>query len=135
MDIQDLLQFYLWRWEIEVNIGETKSILGVGQAQVRNAEPVQLVPSFLTAIYSLLHLAFIECQNCDKIDWIPRAKWYHKKKNKRITTGDILNIMKAQIYCKAIGVGFTHFVDMQESLRSAKNVNSPNIYGRFYNRA
>jgi len=135
MDLQNLLQFYIWRWEIEVNIGETKSILGVGQAQVRNAEPVQLVPSFLTAIYSLLHLAFVKCQNSDNFDWVPRAKWYHKKKKKRITTGDILNIMKAQIYCKAIGVRFTHFVDIQNSLRSAKNVDSPNIYGRFYNRA
>lgn len=135
MDIQDLIQFYVWRWEIEVNIGEAKSLLGVGQAQVRNEDPVHLVPAFLTAIYSLLHLAFIECKNSKIIDWVPRAKWYPKKENKRVTTGDLINIIKAQIHCKAIGVSFTHFINTQNELRSAKNSTHPNIYGRFYARA
>jgi hypothetical protein len=135
MDIQELLQFYVWRWEIEVNIGEAKSVLGIGEAQVRNNDPVQLVPAFLTAIYSLLHLAFIECTNINQVNWVPRAKWYPKKENKRITTGDLINIFKAQIHCKATGISFNHFVNTQICLQSAKNANNPNIYGRFYARA
>ena len=33
LEIEKLLQAYLWRWEIEVNFREQKTLLGCGQAQ------------------------------------------------------------------------------------------------------
>ena len=57
LDIAKLLQAYLWRWEIEVNFREEKSLLGCGQAQVRNPESVERVPAFISAIYAILQLA------------------------------------------------------------------------------
>ncbi|MCH8541897.1 MAG: hypothetical protein LAT58_14175, partial [Opitutales bacterium] len=35
LPIEELLQQYIWRWDIEVNHRDEKTILGVGQAQVR----------------------------------------------------------------------------------------------------
>lgn len=32
MTLEDLLQDYLWRWDIEVNFRDEKTIMGVGQA-------------------------------------------------------------------------------------------------------
>lgn len=135
MDIQDILQFYLWRWQIEVNIGEEKSVLGVGQAQVRNLNATQNIPAFMTSIYSLLHLANIQYQNNQETEWLPRPKWYQKKANKRITTGDLINNFRAILYCKAIGISFSHFVNHQHQLRNDKNSSEAKIYSAFYARA
>ncbi len=136
ISIQDLLQFYLWRWQIEVNIGDEKNLLGVGQAQVRNKNSVENIPAFLTAVYSMIHLANILYQRKSiNQHWIPRPKWYPKKSGKRITTGDLLNNFRATLYCKAIGISFSHFVNEQEKLRSAQNSIESYIYTPFYSRA
>jgi len=135
MDIQDILQFYLWRWQIEVNIGEEKSVIGVGQAQVRNPNAAQNIPAFMTSIYSLLLLANIQYQNNQETEWLPRPKWYQKKPNKRITTGDLINNFRAILYCKAIGISFSHFVHHQHQLRSDKNSSEAKKYPAFYARA
>jgi len=42
---------------IEVNFREEKTMLGCGQAQVRNPESAERVPAFIAAIYAMLHLA------------------------------------------------------------------------------
>jgi alpha-mannosidase len=44
---KELLQAYFDRWEIEVNYREEKSILGVGQAQVRAELSAPRVPALL----------------------------------------------------------------------------------------
>jgi hypothetical protein len=55
--LDQLLQDYLWRWEIEVHHGDEKQIIGVGQAQVRSAPSVERQPAFAVASYALLLLA------------------------------------------------------------------------------
>jgi hypothetical protein len=72
MDLATLLQAYIWRWEIEVNFKDQKTILGYGQAQVRNQEPCLKVPAFLTAVYSMLLIASVIA----KKQVLPRLKWY-----------------------------------------------------------
>ncbi|NLD94359.1 MAG: transposase, partial [Fibrobacter sp.] len=57
LPIDKLLQSYLWRWEIEVNFRDEKTLMGCGQAQVRNPESAESVPAFISAVYALLHLA------------------------------------------------------------------------------
>jgi hypothetical protein len=56
MSLEQLLQAYLWRWEIEVNFRDQKTLLGMGQAQVRQAKAVARVPAFITAAYAYLLL-------------------------------------------------------------------------------
>lgn len=56
-----LIQAYLDRVQIEYNHRDEKSILGVGQAQVRNEQSVNRQPALCVAAYSALLLASILC--------------------------------------------------------------------------
>lgn len=134
LELQKLLQYYLWRWEVEVNIGEEKSLFGVGKAHVRTAESVETLPAFVTAVYATLNLAQIKSRLGEESS-LPRPKWYPHKQGNRITTGDLLQNIKAQIYCKAIGLNFNHFVNMQNKVRSGQNPKNSPIYSQFYARA
>jgi hypothetical protein len=120
LKIEKLLQAYLWRWEIEVNFREEKTLLGCGQAQIRNPFSVESVPAFVVAIYGMLHLA---AKRSAKIDdtLIPRSLWYPKKHGKRTTTGDIINNVRTQLYCRAIDINFSGFVSNENCLRSLRN--------------
>ena len=121
LDIQKTLQAYLWRWEIEVNFREEKSLLGCGQAQVRNVNSIVKIPAFTAAIYGLLHLAAIRSSKSDNSDFLPRPKWYPKKNTKRPSTSDLVNNNKAQAYSKSIGLSFSSFVNLQKKQRSLRN--------------
>ncbi|MBS0655087.1 MAG: hypothetical protein JSR46_04865 [Verrucomicrobia bacterium] len=57
--IELLLQAYLDRVQIEYNHREEKSILGIGEAQVRNERSVSQQPALCVAAYSALLLASI----------------------------------------------------------------------------
>ncbi|MCG8308240.1 MAG: hypothetical protein MI975_12665, partial [Cytophagales bacterium] len=59
MDPQEMLQCYIYRWEIEVNICDEKTVVGCGQAQVRNQHSVANVPAFVSAMYAFLQVASI----------------------------------------------------------------------------
>ena len=57
LDPQRLIETYLHRWGIEVNFREEKTLLGVGQAQVRSPKWLESAPAFSVAAYSFLLLA------------------------------------------------------------------------------
>jgi hypothetical protein len=91
-----LLQKYFDRWEIEVNHHDEKSILGVGQAQVRNPESVQKVPEFLVAMYSLLLLAGLQAYGPMRTnDYRILPKW--RRGAKRPSCLDLLTLLRKQI--------------------------------------
>lgn len=134
LDIQKLLQAYLWRWEIEVNFREEKTILGCGQAQVRNQNSSEDVPAFISSLYALLHLAnYRLSKTSDKCE-LPRPKWYEIKNSQRTTTGDLINNMRAQLWSKAVNTNFSSFVDQQMNSRSLRNAVNPAISAMFYMR-
>ena len=54
LPLAELLQYYLWRWGIEVNFREEKTLLGAGQAQVRTAASNAHLPAVIVAAYALL---------------------------------------------------------------------------------
>jgi len=56
MPLERLLQSYLWRWEIELNFRDEKTVLGVGEAQLRTKAAVEAVPAFIAASYAFLPL-------------------------------------------------------------------------------
>lgn len=132
--IEDLLQDYLWRWEIEVNFREEKSLLGCGQAQVRNPESAECVPAFISAIYAMLHLASHRTRKLSGQPLLPRPKWYLKKELKRHSTGDLINNLKAQAWTKAIGMNFSGFVNNELKTRSRRNIANPFTSAMFYMR-
>ena len=134
LEIKKILQAYLWRWEIEVNFREEKTLLGCGQAQVRTKDPVEKVPAFTVAIYSLLQLAANRVRQTGGINHLPNAKWYPRKNNERETTGDLLNAIKAQMLTKTMDINFYDFVNLQNSLRTKKYCVDPTISAHFYYR-
>ncbi len=76
LSLAAVLQAYLWRWGIEVNFRDEKSVMGVGEAQVRNARSVKTVPAVAVAGYSLLLLAGIHAYGPDGVPAeLPAPKW------------------------------------------------------------
>ena len=132
LDLQILLQAYLWRWEIEVNFREQKTLLGCGQAQVRVANSAQDVPAFITAIYALLHIANHRSAKIPDQKILPRPKWYTNKNEGRTTTGDLINNLRAQLWAKAVGMSFSGFVNQQMKLKNQRISSNPINYAQFY---
>ncbi len=120
MDTAQLLQAYLWRWGIEVNFREEKTVLGCGEAQVRTSTAVEKVPAFITAVYAMLKLAAHQLASLPANQQLPRSKWYPKKISKKPTTGDIINQFRSQLYAKSIHINFTDFVKLQLRMQSQK---------------
>ena len=52
-----IVQHYVRRWDIEVNFRDEKTLLGVGEAQVRHPRSVGELPRMIVAAYSWLLLA------------------------------------------------------------------------------
>lgn len=129
-----LLQSYLWRWEIEVNFRDEKTLMGCGQAQVRNPESAVTVPAFISVIYALLHLAAHKSRKYSNQVLLPRPKWYQNKKGKRHTTGDIINNIKAQAWAKATGLNFSGFVNQEIKYRNRRILADPCKSAMFYMR-
>lgn len=134
LDIESLLQDYLWRWEIEVNFRDEKTLMGCGQAQVRNPESAESVPAFIVAIYAMLHLAAHRSLKSSHQMLLPRPKWYPKKEEKRHTTGDLINNLKAQAFSKSIGMNFSGFVNKELETQSLRNTANPFTSAMFYMR-
>jgi len=132
LQIQNLLQDYLWRWEIEVNFREEKTVLGCGQAQVRNPESTERVPAFIAAIYAILHLAAHRALRSSNQVLLPRPKWYLKKGQKRHSTGDLINNLKAQAWSRALGMNFSGFVNNELKTQSHRNAANPLTSAMFY---
>jgi hypothetical protein len=113
MDIKQLLQDYLWRWEIEVNFREEKTLLGCGQAQVRNEKSATVLPAFTVALYAFILLASRKIEKGAANKQMPRPKWYSMKKRTRTTASEIINRLRAELWAKAIGFNFSDFVKQQ----------------------
>ena len=103
LPLEDLLQEYIWRWDIEVNHRDEKTILGVGQAQVRNENSVKHIPATAVAAYAMLHLAAIQAYGPGgKPAAIPEAKWRKPGKKQRPSTQDLINELRRELWASAI---------------------------------
>jgi hypothetical protein len=127
MSAEQMLQNYIWRWEIEVNIRDEKTLLGCGQAQVRNENSAADAPAFVSAIYGFLLLASIKAykKNGDSKNrniLLPRSKWYPAKQQQRFTSGDLVNQLRTELWVKALGCGsFSGFVSDQHHTKSRRS--------------
>lgn len=97
MPVENVIQDYFRRWDIEVNHRDEKQLIGVGQAQVRSSKSVELVPAFAVATYSMLLLASAQCRGfaaTEPIFQVP--KWRRKAvaHQSRLTTGQMLTDLR-----------------------------------------
>ena len=108
--LEELLQIYLWRWDIEVNFRDEKTILGVGQAQVRTEASNQNAPALAVSAYALLLLAGVQVYGADgKPEALVNPQWYRRKPQQRATTNELINQLRYEMWASEIKRNFTGF--------------------------
>ena len=113
--LDQLIQTYVWRWEIEVNFRDEKTVMGVGEAQVRKSSSVESAPAFIVAAYALLLLAGT-CAGSKSV--LPRPKWQQEAEAKRASTQQILNYFRAQLWNLSINENLTLFESKSRATQS-----------------
>ncbi len=100
--LPDIVQRYLWRWDLEVNFRDEKTIMGVGQAQVRSASSVANVTATAVAAYAILLAASTKL--IARSEWkgkLPRPKW-QRKEGFRPTTIRLIQNLRYELWDKSI---------------------------------
>jgi hypothetical protein len=134
LPVEKLLQAYLWRWEIEVNFRDEKTLMGCGEAQVRTENAVKNVPAFMGAIYSLIHLAAHRSNRNRDDALLPRPIWYPAKPSQRPTSSEIINTFRAQNWCAEANSNFSGFIKKQLNDKGHRNISNQLLSAMFYSR-
>ncbi len=105
--LEEFLQDYLWRWDIEVNFRDEKTILQVGQAQVRTENSTQNAPALGVAAYSMLLLAATKTYGLSAVpDRQHQPKWYKRGPQHRATTNELINQLRIELWASALKPGY-----------------------------
>lgn len=117
LDLKTIVQAYVYRWEIEVNHHDEKSVIGVAQAQTRTPKAVDRQPQLQVAAYSLLQLASILAHGFERTDdYLPLPKW--RSHSPRPSTADLVDLLRQQIIGHTFSadheITFGHFAESQE---------------------
>ena len=100
--LQDVIQHHLWRWDIEANFRDEKTLLGLGDAQVRTPKAVQNVTGCAVAAYAMLLTAAAQCQKQNlPCDHLPAPKWQYKK-SYRTTTMRLIQNLRYELWARSI---------------------------------
>lgn len=103
LSLEKIVQYYVWRWDVEVNFRDEKQLIGMGQAQVRSAASVEGVPAFAAASYAILLLAAHLTYGSGEIPGaLPAPKWRSDKPKPRTTTKDLIQQLRAELWGQAL---------------------------------
>ncbi len=103
MPLEKILQYYIWRWDIEVNHRDEKQIIGVGQAQVRSERSVSRHPAFAVASYSMLLLAAARAYGLEATGkTLPPPKWRNQATKQRISTQKLIQQLRSEVWSYAL---------------------------------
>lgn len=117
-DTQTIVQRYIRRWDIEVNFRDEKTLLGVGEAQVRDRRAVENVTAMQVAAYALLLAAARRVSPRDDACSLPRPKW-QRRPPVRATTQRLIQQLRFELWGETLH--FSGFVSSSRSTRSAEN--------------
>lgn len=92
----EILQWYLWRWEIELNFRDEKNILGVDEAMIRTQKAVESWAPFAVCSYAMLLLAGRSATEGNKIP-VHLPKWQKTNPPLRPSTNHYLTVMRQEI--------------------------------------
>jgi hypothetical protein len=112
----------VWRWDIEVNFRDEKSVLGVGQAMVRHPASVETVPATAVAAYSLLLVAAAEVYGKGGSPRLPAPKW-RPKNPPRISTQALVNELRRELWRDSLNKH--HFTSPQPPGTKPQKINPP----------
>lgn len=122
--VTTVLQYYIWRWDIETNHRDEKQIIGVGQAQVRSPKAVDRVPAFAVAVYATLLLAHSTLPYETSKRIAPLPKWRRNRPPLRVPTNQMIRDFRSEIWSYAMDAhppnfdGFVSAVDRKQSRRN-----------------
>lgn len=103
LPLSTLVQEYLWRWGIEVNFREEKTLLGVTQAQLRHPESSQRQPAGVVAAYALLLIAASDTYGPHRLPPSLRLpKWRAHRPPKRASTGLLLSQLRIELWSASL---------------------------------
>jgi hypothetical protein len=111
LDPRQIIEAYFQRWDIEVNFRDEKTLLGVGQAQVRSELSVEAAPALGVAAYGMLlvsaQLAFQDSNE----GLLPQPKWAASSQGPRTSTQQIIHQLRAEVWGRGLGIeSFSGFV-------------------------
>lgn len=133
MSIALQVQAYIRRWEIEVGFRDQKTLMGCGQAQVRERSAVEKVPAFVSACYGMMLLASHKAQSRNPEN-LPGPKWYPSSQKPRATTGDIINRCRVEKWAESVNINFSDFVNIEKKLAKSGKLANPVFSSLFYAR-
>jgi len=117
MDPRQIINTYFERWDIEVNFREEKTLLGVGQAQVRAETSVESAPALTVASYAMLLIAARQAFGNSSHGLLPQPKWADSSKNSRVSTQRLLHQLRAEVWGRGLGLqSFSGFAPNHDSI-------------------
>lgn len=105
LPLEELLQHYLWRWGIEVNFRDEKTLIGAGDAHVRTAASNRHLPAVIVASYALLWVAALKMHRQGSLPpGITPPKWRCKSREGKTlpSTGELLRTLRYESWSKII---------------------------------
>jgi DDE superfamily endonuclease len=111
LEPRQVIEAYFQRWDIEVNFRDEKTLLGLGQAQVRAQASVESAPALAVAAYALLLVSAQQAFGNSDVRLLPRPKWAARSKAPRTSTQQLLHQLRAEVWGRGLGiVSFSGFV-------------------------
>ncbi len=108
--VEQIVQHYIWRSDIEVNFREEKQIFGVGEAQVHNENSVQSAPALGVGAYAMLLLSAARAYGATgKPATLPPTKWMESRDKPRASTNDLRQALRHELWARGIS-NFSGFV-------------------------
>lgn len=117
LEPRQVIEAYFQRWDIEVNFRDEKTLLGVGNAQVRNTVSVESAPAFSVAAYGLLLISGERAFSNATHQLLPPPKWAVSSKGPRTSTQQLLHQIRSEVWGR--GLGINHFSDFASHLPAA----------------
>lgn len=104
LDPRQIIEAYFQRWDIEVNFREEKTLLGVGQAQVRAQASVESAPALTVAAYAMLLISAQRAFGQSAVGLLPQPKWAGRSQGLRISTQQMLHQLRAEVWGRGLGI-------------------------------
>jgi hypothetical protein len=125
--LDQILQAYLWRWGIETNFRDEKTLLGTGEAQVRNPSSVKAIPQMMVASYSLLLLAGLKLWGVKGLPpFYKLPKWRNLSQKSGASTNDLIKQLRSEFWADSIAAtNLNDFAIKSDSPRSLFNIQLP----------
>jgi hypothetical protein len=104
LDPRQIIEAYFQRWDIEVNFRDEKTLLGVGQAQVRSQVSVESAPALTVAAYGMLLVSAQRAFANSDVGLLPQPKWATGSTGPRTSTQQLIHQLRAEVWGRGLGI-------------------------------